>query len=83
MILEMKVVQTKLNSLEYEQLRRYAKAKGLTITEALRKIIREHVIEEGLNLDSPIFTQGPVVKKKGITDRTSVEHDNILYGDRT
>lgn len=75
-----KVVQTRLTSLEYELLRRYAESRGLTIMEALREIIRRHLIEGEVNPEDPIFVEGPTVKKRGVIDRTSMEHDKALYG---
>jgi len=77
----MKVVQTKLNNIEYEMLRKYAEARGLTITEALREIIRKVVIEEKINENDPIFVEEPAAKKTGRIDRTSEEHNKVLYGD--
>ncbi len=77
----LKVVQTKLNNLEYELLRRYAESRGLTIMEALREIVRKHLLEEEVDQNDPFFVEGPLVKKKGIVDKTSIEHDKILYGE--
>ncbi|MEX2703633.1 MAG: hypothetical protein ACTSYM_07390 [Candidatus Baldrarchaeia archaeon] len=77
----MKVVQTKLNNLEYELLRRYAESRGLTIMEALREIVRKHLLEEEVDQNDPFFVEGPLVKKKGVVDKTSIEHDKILYGE--
>lgn len=39
LVMVLKVVQTKLNNLEYELLRRYAESRGLTTMEALREIV--------------------------------------------
>jgi len=77
----LKVVQTKISNIEYELLRKYAESRGLTIMEALREIIRKHVLEGSIDPDDPIFTEEPVVKRKGIKERTSIEHDKILYGE--
>jgi len=78
----LKVVQTRLTLLEYELLRRYASSKGFTIAEALREIVRRHVIEDRVYSKDPIFVEGPVVKSKGVRERTSVEHDKVLYGSK-
>jgi len=77
----MKVVQTKLTNIEYELLRRYAESKGLTIMEAVREIIRKSVLEDRVYPDDPIFVEEPVAKRRGVMDRTSVEHDRVLYGE--
>jgi len=77
----LKVVQTKLSSLEYELLRRYAESKGLTIMEALREIVRKHVLEDKVDPSDPLFVEKPVVKGKGIVDKTSIEHDKVVYGE--
>jgi len=81
LVMMLKVVQTKLNNLEYELLRRYAESRGLTIMEALREIVRKHLLEEEVNQNDPFFVEGPLVKKKGVVDKTSIEHDKILYGE--
>ncbi|MCD6510471.1 MAG: hypothetical protein J7L11_08820 [Thermoprotei archaeon] len=77
----MKVVQTKLTNIEYELLRRYAESKGLTIMEAVREIIRKSVLEDRVYPDDPIFVEKPAAKRRGVMDRTSVEHDRVLYGE--
>lgn len=81
LVMVLKVVQTKLNTLEYELLRRYAESRGLTIMEALREIVRKHLLEEEIDQNDPFFVEGPSVKKKGVVDKTSIEHDKILYGE--
>ena len=81
LVMMLKVIQTKLNNLEYELLRRYAESRGLTIMEALREIVRKHLLEEEVNQNDPFFVEGPLVKKKGVVDKTSIEHDKILYGE--
>ncbi len=81
LVMMLKVVQTKLNNLEYELLRRYAESRGLTIMEALREIVRKHLLEEEVDQNDPFFVEGPLVKKKGVVDKTSIEHDKILYGE--
>jgi len=81
LVMVLKVVQTKLNNLEYELLRRYAESRGLTIMEALREIVRKHLLEEEVDQNDPFFVEGPLVKKKGVVDKTSIEHDKILYGE--
>ncbi|HDI74512.1 MAG TPA: hypothetical protein ENF55_01010 [Thermoprotei archaeon] len=78
--MKLKVIRTKLTQLEYRLLREYAESRGLTIAEALREIIRSHVIDDRVYEDDPFFTEGPVVRKKGVVEKTSVEHDRILYG---
>ena len=76
----MKVVQTRLTSLEYRLLREYAESRGLTIMEALREIVRKHLVEGKVDPQDPIFTEGPTVKGKGAAEDTSVRHDEVLYG---
>ncbi len=76
----MKVVQTKLSTIEYELLRKYAESKGITIMEAVREILRKHLLEGEVDPNDPIFTESPSVKKKGKVEKISEEHDKILYG---
>ena len=78
--MQLKVVQTRLTSLEYELLRRYAESRGLTIMEAVREIIRQHVMEDKVYADDPIFTEEPLVKGRGVGEDVSERHDEILYG---
>ena len=80
-MMQLKVIQTKLTSVEYELLR-YAESRGLTISEALREIVRKHVVEGRVYEDDPIFAEGPAVKRRGVRERTSERHDEVLYGDR-
>jgi len=79
-MMQLKVVQTKLTSIEYELLRRYAESRGLTIMEAVREIIRRHVLEDRVYPDDPIFREEPAVKG-GAREDTSERHDEVLYGE--
>ena len=78
----MKVVQTKLTDAEYELLKAYARSRKLTLSEALRQIVRERVLEGGVDPEDPLFTEGPSVKARGVPERTSERHDELLYGER-
>jgi len=49
--------------------------------EALREIVRKHLLEEEVDQNDPFFVEGPSAKKKGVVDKTSIEHDKILYGE--
>jgi len=80
MMMQLKVVQTKLTSIEYELLRRYAESRGLTIMEAVREIIRRHVLEDRIYPEDPIFEDEPVVRG-GAPEDTSERHDEVLYGE--
>ena len=51
----MKVVQTKLTDAEYELLKAYARSRKLTLSEALRQIVRERVLEGGVDPEDPLF----------------------------
>ena len=81
-IMQLKVVQTRLTSIEYELLRKYAESRGLTIAEALREIVRKQVLEGEVHADDPLFTKGPVVRGKRIEEEISERHDEFLYGAR-
>ena len=71
-----KVVQTELDSKEYEILSSFAKQHGLTIKEAARKAILEHSIS-GLDLENdPFFKLKPVPFKTRIKNS---EIDRVLY----
>jgi hypothetical protein len=71
-----KVVQTELDSKEYEILSSFAKQQGLTIKEAARKAILEISIS-GIDLkNDPFFKLKPVPFKTRIKNS---EIDRVLY----
>jgi len=76
----MKVVQTELNEAEYKLLADYARKKGSTIKEALREAALNLVLSDTVHSDDPLFTEPHLVKGAGKKERTSVEHDKVLYG---
>ena len=77
----MKVAQTELNETEYGLLVQYAEKQGITLKEALREAARRLVLSEKVHPDDPVFTQPPVAPRTGKKERTSIEHDKLLYGD--
>ncbi len=77
----MKVAQTELNEAEYRLLVHYAEKQGITLKEALREAARRLVLSDTVDPDDPIFTQPPVAKRTGKRERTSMEHDKLLYGE--
>jgi len=85
--MERKVAQTELGPEEYQALVRTAEKKGLTIKDALREAALRWTSEEsGVDPKDPIFNialgrRKPQDWGKG-TEKTSIEHDKILYGDR-
>ena len=76
----MKVVQTELNEAEYRLLVDYARKSGRTIKEALREATLKLIISDAVHPDDPLFTEPPSVKGTGKKERTSAEHDRLLYG---
>ena len=76
----MKIVQTEINEAEYRLLVDYARRRGKTIKEALREAILKLVISDEVHPDDPIFVEPPSVRGTGRKERTSVEHDRLLYG---
>ena len=76
----MKVVQTVLNEAEYKLLVDYASKKGKTIKEALREAALRLVVSDTVQPEDLLFTEPPSVKGTGKKERTSVEHDKLLYG---
>ncbi len=77
----MKVAQTELNETEYRLLVQYAEKQGITLKEALREATRRLVLSDKVDPDDPVFTRPPVAPRTGKTERTSVEHDKLLYGE--
>ena len=76
----MKVVQTELNETEYKLLVDYAEKRGRTIKEALREATLKLIISDEVHPDDPLFTEPPSVKGTGKNERTSSDHDKMLYG---
>ena len=87
-LMERKVAQTELDAEEYRALVKIAEKKGLTIKDALREAALRWTSEEsGIDPKDPIFDIALGRRKaqdwgKG-TERTSVEHDKVLYGDHS
>jgi hypothetical protein len=85
-IMERKVAQTELDAEEYRALVKIAEKKGLTIKDALREAALRWTSEEsGIDPKDPIFDIALGRRKaqdwgKG-TERTSVDHDKVLYGE--
>ncbi len=77
----MKVAQTELNEAEYRLLVHYAEKQGITLKEALREAARRLVLADTVDPEDPIFTRPPVAKRTGRRERTSIEHDRLLYGE--
>ncbi len=77
----MKVAQTELNDAEYRLLAHYAERHGLTLKEALREAARLLVLSDKVDPSDPFFTHQPVAPATGKIERTSVEHDRLLYGE--
>ena len=77
----MKVAQTELNETEYRLLVQYAEKQRISLKEALREAARRLVLSDKVYPDYPVFTRPPVAPKTGKRERTSIEHDKLLYGE--
>ncbi len=86
--MERKVAQTELEAEEYRALAKIAGKRGLTIKDALREAALRWTSEEsGIDPKDPIFDialgrRKPQDWGRG-TERASVDHDKILYGDHS
>lgn len=78
----MKVAQTELTETEHKLLVEYARKKKLTLKEVLREGALRIALQEEVEEEDPIFTEGPVAKATGRKERTSEDHDEYLYGSR-
>ncbi len=76
----MKVAQTELTEAEYQLLLHYADRHGITLKQALREATRLLVLSDRVDPDDPIFNLH-IVPGTGKKERTSVEHDKLLYGE--
>jgi hypothetical protein len=75
----MTVVQTRLPELEYELLRRRARAEHRPIQDVVRAAIRAHVLVDSVDPSEPIFRELAHRTPSRGRDRT-VEHiDDLLY----
>ncbi len=77
----MRVIKTELNDAEYQLLAHYAEKHSLTLKKALRQATRFLVLSDKVDPSDPFFTHQPVAPATGKTERTSVEHDKLLYGE--
>ncbi len=78
----MKVAQTLLSKSEYDLLAEYARKKGATIKDVLREAVRSFVLSDEVTPEDPLFTEPPSATKTGRKERTSTQHDRILYRSR-
>ena len=78
--IDLKIVQTSLNEIEYQLLKQLSKKRKKSIKELVREAIRK-LIEEEVNPNDPIFTEPPLVDDKKKIEKTSEEHDRVLYSE--
>ena len=76
----MKVVQTTLDEAEYQLLKKMAEERKKTIKELVRETIRRLIEKDKIDPRDPIFTEPPLVTETGLIEKTSEEHDKVLYG---
>ncbi len=78
----MRVIQTELSETEHAMLARYARDKGKTIEEVVRELVRGLVLSDRVHSSDPVFSEPRVGAKRGVRDKTSTDHDKILYGEK-
>ncbi len=78
----MRVIKTELSEPEHAMLARYARDNGKSIKEVVRELVRDLVLSDRVRADDPVFSAPPVGTKRGARDRTSTDHDKVLYGRR-
>jgi hypothetical protein len=76
----MTVVQTRLPELEYELLRRRARAEHKPLQDVVRDAIRMHVLADEVDPNDPIFVELAPRRITRGRDRTSERIDELLYG---
>jgi Ribbon-helix-helix protein, copG family len=75
----MTVVQARLPELEYELLRKRARAERRPIQDVVREALRAHVLIDSVDPSEPIFRElAPRASRRG-RDRTSERVDELLY----
>jgi hypothetical protein len=77
---KMKTVQTVLNEAECRLLADYSEKRGQTIRETLREAALRLIMSDTVQPEDPVFTEAPLVGSTGKKERTSAEHDRLLYG---
>lgn len=78
----MKLVQARVPDVEYDLLRRRAKAEGKTIQEWVRIALRERLLPDRVVPDDPLFLAFPLRKRRaGPMTNYAEEHDAVLYGE--
>lgn len=75
----MTVVQTRLPELEYELLRKRARAEHRPIQDVVREAIRAHVLTDSVDSNEPIFRELASRGSRRGHDRTSERVDELLY----
>ena len=76
----MTIVQTRLPDLEYDLLRKRARAEKRPIQEVVREAIRLHVMADVVDPQDPIFQAFASERPRKGTGRVSDSVDEILYG---
>ncbi len=79
----MKVAQTQLSKSEYDLLVEYARKRKLTLKDVIREAVRSLVLSDEVSPEDPLFVEKPSTSRSGKRERTSEEHDKILYKART
>jgi len=77
--MHMTIVQTRLPEVEYELLRKRARAERRPIQEIVREAIRAHVLADTVDPSEPILRELAHQKGPGGRDRTAEHDDEILY----
>lgn len=75
----MPLVQTQVPEVEYDVLKRRARAEGKPIKTVVREALRAHLFPDTVDPDDPVFRMFPLRKSKGKVHWDSRDHDEILY----
>jgi len=75
----MPLVQAQVPEVEYDLLKRRAKAEGKPIKTVIREALRAHLIPDTVDRADPIFRLFPLTEGRGARHRLSTDHDDLLY----
>ncbi len=78
----MKLVQAKIPEAEYLLLKKRAVEEHKTLQEIIREALRSHLLSDTVDMKDPLFKAFPMAPKTGKKEKTSIDHDKVVYGGR-
>ncbi|MBX8642915.1 MAG: hypothetical protein KIY10_10115 [Thermoplasmata archaeon] len=76
----MKLVQAKIPEAEYLLLKKRAVDEHKTLQEVIREALKSHLLSDNVDVKDPFFNAFPMTGKTGRKEKTSADHDIVIYG---